>query len=135
MFQGFRRIGTACLFAAMIVGGCGNTTSGIEGISCTAQSDCNSGLSCLDYYTEGDSGVEAGCSSVGKVCLQPCTTSSDCTIEGYVCFTACGGAPACLPASGTVAPPDDAAPESSADATIDTATAAATDATTDVASQ
>jgi hypothetical protein len=134
MFEGFCRIGAAIVAGAVAIGGCGATTSGIEGISCTTASDCNTGLSCLDYYTEGDSGTEAGCGSVGTVCLQPCTTTSDCTVQGYACFTACGGAGACLPGSTTVTTPSDAGVESGADATIEGATAPGADATSDVAS-
>jgi hypothetical protein len=127
MFPGFRRVSAVASAAAIVIGGCGPNTSGIQGISCTADSDCNSGLSCLNSLVEADAGEDAGCTSIGSQCLQPCHTNSDCTEQGYFCFTACGGTPACLP----VVPGMDAAVDAMPGAPSD----GASDAPVDVASQ
>jgi hypothetical protein len=119
MFPGFRHACALGSAVAMAIGGCGPTTSGIQGISCKVNTDCNSGLSCLTVYVEADAGEDAGCTSAGAECLQPCKTNSDCTEQGYVCFTACGGTPACLPGYAVTDAAADAAPDAVTDATGD----------------
>jgi hypothetical protein len=91
----------ACALAAWPQGGCGPRSSGIPGISCGQDSECNSGLQCLDFKVPSEAGADAGCDSLGKECLQPCLTSADCAAGGVglVCFASCGGTPACEPAS------------------------------------
>jgi hypothetical protein len=88
---------SAVAAVAMVVFACGPTTSGIEGISCTSDSDCNTGLKCLAYYPAPDSGADGGCTQYGSVCLEPCTTASDCTQQGDVCAMGCAGPLACIP--------------------------------------
>jgi hypothetical protein len=76
-------------------------TSGIQGISCTADGDCNGGLKCLELDLPPDSGTDAGCNSSGKRCLIPCTTNAECANAGpgLTCFAGCTGVPACVPES------------------------------------
>jgi hypothetical protein len=80
---------------SFVAAGCGNTTSGAEGISCTEQSDCSSGLTCLPYFQADD----GGCTNLGTLCLQTCANDEDCAnlALGFVCVTACGGTPVCEP--------------------------------------
>jgi hypothetical protein len=127
MLPAFHRSSVVALATALAIGGCGATTTGLQGISCKVDADCNSGLSCLTVYSEGDAGEDAGCSSIGAECLQRCKTNSDCTEQGYLCFTGCGGAPACLPGY--------SATDAAADAVHDASQNAVTDAASDVTSQ
>jgi len=112
--------------SAMVVAGtitltaCGPTTSGVQGISCTSDSDCNSGLKCLAYYQVTDSGTDGGCDQFGSVCQQPCKSSSDCTEEGYVCTSSCGDVTSCQLGF--------AGPDAATDATTDVVTGGAIDA-------
>jgi len=119
MFAGFRRACAVGLAAAVVIAGCGPVTSGVQGISCKVNTDCNSGLSCLTIYAEGDASGDGGCSSVGAECLQPCKTNSDCTEQGYVCLAACEGSPACLPAPAAADAAADAVPDAMTDAAGD----------------
>ncbi|HLK36108.1 MAG TPA: hypothetical protein VKU41_05100 [Polyangiaceae bacterium] len=98
-------------------GGCGPTTTGIAGVSCIADGDCNAGLRCLEYQGFADAG-DAGCSSAGRECLRPCQSDSDCDSlgPGLVCFAACG-TPACE-VPGMLGVP--LASEAGADASTDT---------------
>jgi len=125
MFPGFRHACAVGLAAALAIVGCGQTTTGAQGISCRVNSDCNSGLTCAGLY-EAEGGSDGGCGSVGSVCLQSCRTSADCTEAGYVCSTPCGGTPVCLPYEVT---------DAATDALPEAATEATTDAAVDVASQ
>jgi hypothetical protein len=89
---------------------CGPTSSGAPGISCTASSDCGSGLKCLSDTVLED----GGCVSVGMECVMPCTTTAQCTAAlgaGY----ACSGGP-CGASIVTCQPivPDDGGPEAAA---------------------
>jgi hypothetical protein len=104
----------AMAFATLPESACGPKSSGIAGISCSQDSDCNAGLACLDFEVPSDGGADAGCSSLGKECLQPCGTTLDCATggPGLVCFASCGGTPACEPAGFDGIPGD-------ADATTD----------------
>ncbi len=86
----------AALLAASCCASCGSTSAGVEGLSCSVDGDCFSGLACLPYMVTTD----GGCASLGSECLQPCQTNSDCasgpsTGLGLVCQTACGAKPAC----------------------------------------
>jgi hypothetical protein len=92
-------LAAAWALAAWPEGGCSPKTSGIPGISCGSDSDCNSGLKCLDFEVPSEAGADAGCTSLGKECLQPCLASADCATAdaGLVCFASCGGTPACEP--------------------------------------
>jgi hypothetical protein len=88
-----------CALAAWPQEGCEATSSGIEGISCAQDNDCNGGLKCLDFEVPSDAGIDAGCTSLGKECLQPCVASTDCQADaGLVCFASCEGPAACEPA-------------------------------------
>jgi hypothetical protein len=92
-------LAAACALAAWPQAGCDAKSSGIEGISCAQDSDCNSALRCLDFEVPSDAGIDAGCTSIGKECLQPCVASTDCQADaGLVCFASCGVAAACEPA-------------------------------------
>jgi len=125
MRSSFRR-GSALITAWTIAtGACGPNTSGLQGISCSSDSDCNSGLKCLAYYLETDSGADGGCGQFGSVCQQPCKITSDCTEEGFVCVSSCGDVAACQLASAV----PDAAAEATTDATTDVVTDGAADAT------
>jgi hypothetical protein len=81
-------------------GACAPATSGAEGITCTTDSNCGSGLKCLSFrYVDG--GAEGGCSTAGQACLKPCQTNADCAPDdaGFgECITSCGGQAACEPA-------------------------------------
>src|ERR1700722_10129841 len=70
-----------------ILGACGPKTSGLEGISCSGDTDCGAGLKCLAYAVMVDGGADGGCTSLGKVCVQPCTTDTDCGSldAGFTC--------------------------------------------------
>jgi hypothetical protein len=82
-----------------ILGACGAKTSGLEGISCSADSDCNAGLKCLAYAVMVDGGGDGGCTSLGKVCVQPCTIDADCGSldAGFTCSTGCNASAVCQP--------------------------------------
>jgi hypothetical protein len=82
---------------SLVAAGCGTATSGAEGISCTEQSDCNTGLACLPYLQINQE--DGGCMMLATSCLQKCTTDEDCAnlALGFVCMTACGGTPVCEP--------------------------------------
>jgi hypothetical protein len=85
------------LLSLLPSGGCGPTLSGIEGVPCHSDGDCNAGLSCLPYHVLSDGGgTDGGCASVGNECLRPCRDSADCTEgPGLTCVTFCGGTGAC----------------------------------------
>jgi hypothetical protein len=83
-------IGSTALAAGLAVAllvACGST-SGVEGISCSSDSDCNAGLACLPYMMLED----GGCTSSGNECLQRCKVDSDCAPMGVglICFSSCG---------------------------------------------
>src|ERR1017187_972715 len=79
MLAGFHDVPAAALATALAIAACSPVTSGVQGISCTTDGDCNSGLSCLTFYVAGDAG-DGGCSSSGRVCQQACKSDSDCTM-------------------------------------------------------
>jgi hypothetical protein len=114
------------LLIALSAGGCGSTTSGLEGISCSTDSDCNSGLKCLPYRVYGEAGVpsDGGCPSIGNECLAPCNEDSDCTSQGpgLVCLSGCGGTSVCEAAVDLGLSQEDGgvegSPEASSDATV-----------------
>jgi hypothetical protein len=114
------------LLVALSPSGCGATTSGVEGITCSTDGDCNSGLKCLPYQVYGDAAVpsDGGCPSTGNECLAPCKSDSDCTSQGpgLVCFSACGGTAACEAAADLgIAQGDggvEGSPEASGDASV-----------------
>jgi hypothetical protein len=108
---------------SVIGAGCSPTTSGSEGVSCTEQSDCTSGLQCVPYLQINE--VDGGCSILSSECLQTCATDEDCAnvAFGFTCMTQCGGTPVCEP---PMTIPSDASPS------ID---AAAADAATPVDAQ
>jgi hypothetical protein len=78
---------------------CSPKTSGLEGISCSTDSDCGAGLKCLAYSIVVDGGADGGCTSLGKICALPCATDTDCGSldAGFVCSSSCNPAPVCLP--------------------------------------
>jgi hypothetical protein len=115
-------IGSTVVLVLCLASGCGPTTSGIQGITCTADGDCNPGLKCLPYQIFGDGGA---CASTGRECLTPCRADADCKGQsvGLVCFTACGGMAVCedpatlgSTADGGAEGGPDAASEAAADA-------------------
>lgn len=133
----FSVVGALSLFAA---GGCGETTSGIEGISCTQDSDCNSGLKCLPYegFTDGGGGNDAGCASSGSECLAPCTTNADCTAAGpgLICFASCGAGTCEAPGVLGVPPLSaEAGPEAGSEASVEAGPEAASEASTDAGAE
>jgi hypothetical protein len=79
--------------------GCGPKTSGAEGITCKLDSDCGSGLACLEYAIAADGGGDAGCSSLGKICARSCGGDAGCGAldAGFVCSHTCNAAPVCQP--------------------------------------
>lgn len=84
------------LLAASCCASCGSTSGGAEGLACSVDSDCLSGLACLPYVVT----MDGGCASLGNECLQRCQANSDCASGpsiglGLVCQTACGTEPAC----------------------------------------
>jgi hypothetical protein len=112
--------GAALLLVLCPASGCGQTSPGIQGVSCAADGDCNPGLRCLPYQVFADGGG-AACASLGRQCLKACHVDTDCAQgPGLVCLTACGGTPACEDPSTLGAPPEagagpDAAPEAAGD--------------------
>lgn len=103
--------GAACVAFAfsMILSASGPTSSGEQGVTCTEDSNCGSGLRCLSETLPSGDG---GCYGIGSVCLLVCTTDADCAAAlslGYVCTMGpCGAAVlACQPSSA----PGDGGPE------------------------
>jgi hypothetical protein len=90
-------LAVAGAIGSFVAAGCGPVTSGTEGVSCTQQSDCNTGLTCLPYLQINE--TDGGCAALGTVCLQKCATDEDCAnvASGFTCMTACGGTPVCEP--------------------------------------
>jgi hypothetical protein len=88
-------LAVAGVTGSFIAAGCGPVTSGAEGISCTDQSDCASGYTCLPYIQIDPEG--GACATLSTLCLQKCTTDEDCAnlALGFTCMTACGGTPVC----------------------------------------
>jgi hypothetical protein len=88
-----RAFALAGVLAGAILGACGSTTSGVEGISCTSDSDCNQGLACLPYMAFED----GGCTPIANECLQRCQADSDCEPMGVglICFSSCGSQSVC----------------------------------------
>ncbi|HSY25638.1 MAG TPA: hypothetical protein VK841_26145 [Polyangiaceae bacterium] len=99
---------------------CTPASSGLPYVSCTEDSDCNTGLRCL---TNSLPELDGGCTSVGMECVQPCSQDSECTAtlgSGYACLQGpCGASiPICQPiveTDGASSLPSDA---SASDATI-----------------
>lgn len=63
------------------------------GAVCSATSECESGLECLDVAQ-----INAGtCTVVGKACTHTCLTSPDCGDLGlgFMCFAGCGADRTC----------------------------------------
>jgi len=89
-------LAVAGVIASLVAAGCSPVTSGSEGVSCTEQSDCNSGLTCLPYLQVN---ADGGCASLATACLQKCETNEDCAnlAPGFACMTSCGGAFVCEP--------------------------------------
>ena len=65
------------------------------GGSCSASTDCDTGLSCLALGQFSG----AACTVVGKMCSISCTTDADCATLGatYKCFGQCDGGKMCGP--------------------------------------
>jgi hypothetical protein len=112
------------VIASLVAAGCSPVSSGAEGVSCTEQSDCNSGLTCLPYLQIN---ADGGCASLATACLQKCETNEDCAnlAPGFACMTSCGGTFACEPEmiftdtdtdAGAVADADAGSPRDAADA-------------------
>jgi hypothetical protein len=84
---------TASLTVALLVVliACGPGSSGLQGVSCTEDRDCGSGLRCL---TESLPSTDGGCTGLGKECLTLCSTDTECTTSlgpGYACSSGpCG---------------------------------------------
>ena len=77
------------MVGAMIGAGCGTQTLP-AGAVCTADSACDTGLSCLDLAQSSGS----TCTVVGKVCSIVCKYDPDCASLGtsFKCFNGCSGA-------------------------------------------
>jgi hypothetical protein len=78
---------------------CTPASSGLPYVSCTEDSDCNTGLRCL---TNSLPELDGGCTGVGMECVQPCSQDSECTTTlgpGYACLKGpCGASvPICQP--------------------------------------
>lgn len=77
---------------AVLLGACGSDSSGLQGISCQKDSDCNPGLRCLSESLSAsffDADQDGGCESIGMVCLTTCSTDNDCNAAlgpGYACL-------------------------------------------------
>jgi hypothetical protein len=88
---------------ASVAGACSPVSSGIEGVTCSSDSDCMNGLQCLTYVLP-EGGADGGCSTeFGLECLRPCKSNSDCSSDtaGFVgCIAACGGLGVCEPGVG-----------------------------------
>jgi hypothetical protein len=82
--------------ASLVAVGCGPVSSGAEGVSCTEQSDCSSGLTCLPFLQVN---ADGGCASLATACLQKCETDEDCAnlMPGFACMTSCEGTFVCEP--------------------------------------
>ena len=115
-------IAVAGAIGSLIAAGCGPATSGAEGVSCTEQSDCSSGLTCLPYLQVN---ADGGCTSLASACLQKCETNEDCVNLplGFACMTSCGGMFVCEPEmvftdtdAGAVVDADAGSPADAADA-------------------
>jgi hypothetical protein len=93
-----RRLAATLVIASVLgLAGCDSgSPPGFAGVACSTSGDCSSGLSCLQYLVPG----EAGCTSLGLTCVQPCQTSADCggASSGYACYAACGTTTICQPA-------------------------------------
>jgi hypothetical protein len=77
----------------MVLFACSSSPLKSAGTSCSADSDCAAGLSCLALSAVTD----AGCTSLAKACSKACTVNSDCASLGsnYTCFGNCGSTRAC----------------------------------------
>lgn len=95
IFATLAAIATAGAIGSLLAEGCSPVTSGAEGVSCTDQSDCNTGLTCLPYLQIN---ADGGCASLATACLQKCAMNEDCVnYLGFTCMTSCGGTPVCEP--------------------------------------
>jgi hypothetical protein len=88
-------LAAAGVIGSSMAAGCGPVTSGVQGVSCTDQSDCSDGLECLPIIQITD----AGCQTLSSACQQKCTTNQDCVNSGadFTCLTECGGTAVCEP--------------------------------------
>ena len=84
------RIALCSAFVAFVA--CG-TSQLPPGAQCSASSDCDTGLSCLDLSQFTGS----ACSVIGKTCSKVCADDSDCALVGtnFKCFAGCGSAMTC----------------------------------------
>ena len=95
---------TLALVAVLALAGCG----GDAGSSCSADSDCSSGLKCMDEsfgVLVSGGGDHIRCLSLGKHCTAVCTSDVDCASigDGLHCIANCPDtlAPTCRPSEMT----------------------------------
>jgi len=82
----------ARVLAIALLAACG-TTAKPAGAVCTAASDCESSLDCLELGQFSGS----ACTVVGKTCTHSCQQRGDCSDLGsnFDCFATCGSGSIC----------------------------------------
>jgi hypothetical protein len=93
-----RALSVSMLTLLGMLAACGPRTSGLEGISCSTDSDCTPPLRCLAYAVFVDGGADGGCTSLGKICALPCASTTDCaSLTSFVCSSECNSSAVCQP--------------------------------------
>lgn len=73
--------------------GCGSNSLHEAGTSCSTDSDCAAGLSCLGIANNSG----GACSTIAHSCTKSCVTSLDCLAVGlnFSCLPSCGSEGTC----------------------------------------
>jgi hypothetical protein len=77
-----------------LLAACGDSSPLPPGAACTTDTECQSGLSCLDVAQINGS----TCTVVGKSCTITCQGDNICTTQlglGFQCFAGCGADKTC----------------------------------------